>query len=459
MRGRVTVLALLGVLVLMTQAGYAPVPILAASSQTVHLTAWTIGPDEPSYYRKDNLVSAADALNKQLAAEGSGTRVTLDATFATGGGQTWGAYKQRFVLAAQSGKAPDIVATGNEDIAAWAAAGYVIPLDGYVKQYKQFADVIPTLWNATKFNGKIYAIPQDVEARPFYFNMPLLAKLGWSQDKIAGLPKAIEAGQFTLTDLLQTAKAAQDKGLVLKGYGWWIRPINGPDYYMYYEAFGGKLTDASGKLLLDSAALGREYGFFHDAVFTYKVTPKDIIGTDWNTWHEAVIGKQVLFTQCGTWCWAQWITQYKMPAEELWKTYGFALVPSGSKGGRPVTLSHPIVYMISKSSAHPDLAARLLALATTPQLNARHAVTSGHLAILADEGQVPEYAQDTFAKDTIYMLRYTTFLPADKLFGAYDQAIWEGLSAVIAGQMTPGQAVQEVAQELRTDLGDHVVIR
>ena len=459
MRHRMIALVLLSALAFVVQGWGGLDPIRAASPQTVHLTAWTIGPDEPSYYRKDNLLSAADALNKQLAAEGSGIQVTLDATFATGGGQTWGAYKQRFVLAAQSGKAPDIVATGNEDIAAWGAAGYVIPLDTYVKQYKQFADVIPSLWNATKFDGKIYAIPQDVEARPLYFNMPLLAKLGWSQDKIAGLPKAIEAGQFTLTDMLQTAKEAQDKGLVLKGYGWWIRPINGPDYYMYYEAFGGKMTDASGKLLLDTKALRGDYTFFHDAVFTYSVTPKDIIGTDWNTWHGVVVGKQALFTQCGTWCWAQWIQQYKMPADEVWKTYGFALVPTGTKGGRPVTLSHPIVYMISKSSTHADLAARLLALTTTPQLNARHAVTSGHLAVLTDETQVPEYAQDIFAKDTIYMLRYTTFLPNNALFGAYDQAIWEGLSAVVSGKMTPDQAVQTVTQQLQTNLSDNVVIR
>ncbi len=432
---------------------------MSLAAPTVHLTAWTIGPDEPSYYRKDNLVSAVDELNKQLAAQGGGEQVALDATFVTGGGEAWGAYKQRFVLAAQSGKAPDIVATGEEDIAAWAAAGYVAPLDAYVKKYAQFADVISTLWNATKYDGRIYAIPQDVEARPLYFNMPLLEKLGWSREKVADLPKAIEAGQFTLTDLLKTAKDAQDKNLVAAGHGWWIRPINGPDYYMYYEAFGGRMSDAGGKLLLDTKALRNEYTFFHDAVDTYKVTPKDIIGTDWNSWHQVVVDRQVLFTQCGTWCWAQWLKQYKMPADTLQATYGFALVPPGERGGRPITLSHPIVYMISKDSQHADLAARILALATTPALNARHAVTSGHLAILRDEGKVPQYAQDRFAAATTYMLKYTTFLPNNKDFGTYDQAIWLGLSAVIAGQMSPDQAVQTVTQQMRTNLGDNVVVR
>lgn len=456
MTSRIVGIALVCVMALAVQGAVVPVPGRAAGTQTIHLTAWTVGPDEPSYYRKDNLLSAADALNKQLAAEGSATRVALDGTFWTG---DWGTYKQRFVLAAQSGKAPDIVASGHEDIAAWASAGYIVPLDAAVKTYKEFSAVIPTLWNATRYDGRIYAIPQDVEARPLYYSLPLLTRLGWSEDKIAGLPKAIEAGRFTLTDLLKTAKEAQDKGLVEPGHGWWIRPINGPDYYIYYEAFGGRMADASGKLLLDTSALRDEYTFFHDAVFTYKVTPKDIIGTDWNSWHQVVVNRQILFTQCGTWCWAQWIKQYKMPADEVWKTYGFALVPAGRAGGRPVTLSHPIVYMVSRNSKAPDLAARILALATTPALNARHAVTSGHLAILDDEATVPEYAQDRFAKATLYMLKYTTFLPNNKQFGTYDQAMWLGLSAVIAGQMSPDQAVQTVTQQLRTNLGDSVVIR
>jgi len=456
MSSRIAGMILVCLVTLAAQGATLPVPgHAAAAPQVVHLTAWTIGPDAPSYYRKDNLLTAADALNKQLESEGSATRVTLDATFATG---DWGSYKQRFVLAAQSGKAADIVATGHEDIAAWAAAGYVIPLDAYLKKYPEFSEVIPTLWNATKFEGKIYAIPQDVEARPLYYNMPLLAKLGWSEQKIAGLPKAIESGQFTLGDLLQTAKEAVDKGIVAPGHAWWIRPINGPDYYMYYEAFGGRTQDPSGRLMLDTKALRDEYTFFHDAVAA-KATPADIIGTDWNSWHEVVVARQVLFTQCGTWCWAQWITQYKMPADDLSKTYGFALVPPGRKGGTPVTLSHPIVYMISKNSRYPDLAARILALATTPQLNARHAVTSGHLAILANEATVTEYAHDQFASDTIYMLKFTTFLPNSKLFGTYDQAMWLGLSAVIGGQMTPDQAVQTVTQQLQTNLGKNVVIR
>jgi len=56
---------------------------------TVKLSAWTIGPDAPSYYRRDNLISAAETLNKKLAGKPT---VEIDATFESGG--QWGDYLQ-----------------------------------------------------------------------------------------------------------------------------------------------------------------------------------------------------------------------------------------------------------------------------------------------------------------------------------------------------------------------------
>src|SRR5919202_1134393 len=63
-------------------------PVLEAKSSTapaggevVKITAWTIGPDAPSFYRRDNLIAAAETVNKELEAEGSKQRVQVDATF------------------------------------------------------------------------------------------------------------------------------------------------------------------------------------------------------------------------------------------------------------------------------------------------------------------------------------------------------------------------------------------
>src|SRR2546426_7304588 len=53
---------------------------------TVKLTAWTIGPDAPSYYRRDNLITAGGALTKEGSAQNAKTAVQVDATLRSGGG-------------------------------------------------------------------------------------------------------------------------------------------------------------------------------------------------------------------------------------------------------------------------------------------------------------------------------------------------------------------------------------
>src|SRR5215207_2555721 len=49
-----------------------------AGGQVVKIAAWTIGPDAPSFYRRDNLIAAADTLNKELEQEGSKQRVQVE---------------------------------------------------------------------------------------------------------------------------------------------------------------------------------------------------------------------------------------------------------------------------------------------------------------------------------------------------------------------------------------------
>ncbi len=84
----------------------------AATAGTLKMAAWTIGPDAPSYYRRDNLLSAVDPLNKKLAGKPT---VELDATFESGG--QWGDYLQKFTLAAEAKTSPDIILAGHENLA------------------------------------------------------------------------------------------------------------------------------------------------------------------------------------------------------------------------------------------------------------------------------------------------------------------------------------------------------
>lgn len=215
----------------------------AGEGQTVTLTAMVVGkPTER--YRLENLKAAAERLNKKLAQEGQTVRVRVEGKLED---RPWEEYKQKFILAAEAHKAPDIVLSGHEDVAPWSDAGHILPLDEYVKDSPVYRDVFPNLWKSVTYKGKIWAIPQDVEARPLYYWKPLLRQAGWTEADVNALPEKIRNGDFVLDDMLRTAKALQDKGAVEPGMGFWTRPQPGPDFYLFYLAYGGELQDRDGQ--------------------------------------------------------------------------------------------------------------------------------------------------------------------------------------------------------------------
>jgi inositol-phosphate transport system substrate-binding protein len=429
-----------------------------AGGEVVKITAWTIGPDAPSFYRRDNLIAAAETVNKELESEGSNQRVQVEASFESGG--SWNDFKQKFILASEAKTGPDIILAGHEDLAPWAAAGHVIELDPLVGKYQaKFADLIPTLWDSVKLTGKTYAIPQDTEARPIYYRKDLLAKLGWPQDRIDGLSDAVKSGEFAWPDLMSTAKEAVDKSVVEPAKGWYHRPSQGVDFYSWYYQNGGQMQDKeTGKLVLVKDALAKHYQVHYDAVRAQKITPENMIGTESRVWHETVTSGKVLFYNAGTWTWKDWQATYKVPEQELWDNVGYMLVPAAQKGGKPVTLSHPLVYMVTSYSKNQELAFRVIANATTPELNSRHALESAHLAILKSQTTDPTYQKDKFLLATGYMLEYTTFIPNHPRFGTYDEVLYRLLSAVEAGQMQPAQAADVAVEELRSQLRDQIIV-
>src|SRR2546428_2879634 len=216
---------------------------------------------------------------------------------------------------------------------------------------------------------------------------------------------------------------------------------------------------SSGKLVIVPSALEKYYQLHYNGVKVDKITPENFIGLPGKNWHETVTAGKVLFYNAGTWTWKDWQSTYKVPEQDLWNNVGFMLIPTAQKGGKPVTLSHPLVYMVTSGSPQQELALRLVADATTPELNSKHSVTSAHLAILTTQKDDPTYKQDKFLLASQYMLDYTKFIPNHAKFGIYDDVLYRFLGAVEQGQVTPAQAVDSAVKEIQSQAGDEIIVR
>ncbi len=407
----------------------------AFAIRTITITAWTIGPDIPSVNRFNNLTAAASRLNLMLKTVGSDIRVKVKGFFDT---VNWNDYLKKVVFGLQSGQPVDILCTGHDLIAGWAEAGYLIPLDKYIKEYwnSTYSAIIPSLWNAMKYKGKTYGIPQDTEARPVFVNKIALRKLGWTESQIDSLPQKVYDGQFTLSDLIQLAKEAQSKGYV--EWGFYHRPVVGVDFFELLNDYGVKFYDPQQqKFIFSKSGMKKVLTFFYDLTNVWKITPTTLIGSPWNSVHKEVTAGKVFAFMGGTWNWAEWQKVWHKTNKELKNMFLPIPLPAVKKGGKPVTLSHPFAYMITKNSKHPEIAALIITLATAPDLNFKHDVASGHLPVAYTEMGYPEYTKNYIMVQGTKMLPFTSFVPNSPDFGyttQYNAILFNAISAVESGE-------------------------
>ena len=432
---------------------------------TVTLTIWASGGGN-SNWRGDAAIPAAEALNRELEAERAPVRVAVEVV---NDASSWSDYKRKFTLAAESGSAPDIINSGHSDVASWAATNYVVPLADSVAEIRglhpNFDDVFPSLWESMMWGGRVWAVPQDTEARPMYYSLPLLRELGWSEEEIASLPQRIMNDEFTLNDLIGTAEEAVAAGVVEAGYGYWHRPVKGGDFLQYYFSHGGEIYDPQrDQLVIDRGALERFYRF-QRRVVEAEITPDNYIGTDWRVWHDTVAVGEALFWNGGIWQWSGWAEeQLAEMGGEAWlhENVGYALQPAG-EGGSSGTLSHPLVYMVTSETAsgakNQGLATRLLMHMTTASINTNHAIQSAHLGIVRSQIDYPDYRDNTFLSDVTYMLDHNYFQPNHPMYGLWFDIVWEGMVAAQQGEKTPERAAADVVNQLEFELGDALIVR
>ena len=128
-----------------------------------------------------------------------------------------------------------------------------------------------------------------------------------------------------------------------------------------------------------------------------------------------------------------------------------------TKGGSPVSLTHPIVYAISASTKEPELAVRLLGHASAADLNTDHAVTTTHIGIKPEQLEDPRYAEAWPLARATELLKITKFLPNNAQFGELNGIIYAAIQGVELGRLSADDAAEFVIDEASSSLEDVVV--
>lgn len=421
------------------------------------ISVWAGGSNQNDAYRADAIEMAADILEREADIRGEKLSITVEKKLFS----QWEEFNQAVTLAAESKTAPNIIVTSHRDIAPWSQSGLIRPIEDYIdmEAWPQ-SQILPNLIDITSYNDQVWGLPQDAESRPFFFWKPHLKAIGYSDQDIDALPARVQSGDYTLYDVLEDAKKIQDKGLVAKGKGFSPRVSNGPDYWQFYQSFGGKMLDAdSGKLLFDTQAMTDMYQFFVDAV-AKGVTSKTHLGADWGQWYSEVANGKAGLWHGGTWHYARYTG--KEGLTDFFDKIQFTLIPAGNKQGQANTITQPLAYLISNSGDDETatIAASLVSIASEPRINTLHAIKSAHLGIGKDQKNIPLYADDRWASEaTERLLVHASAMPNHAGFGTYYKAMYKGLEAAWTGQSSVAKAVEDVKAELKASLKNDIIIK
>ena len=431
-----------------------PAPVFA---DEVTLKLWSRA-DRSGPLRAGNIVAAADQLNRMLEAAGADTRVKIDVHENNAAGFDADALDLLKAFAVDKG--PDIYVAAHEWIGAFVEADYAYKLDDHIAANPElYSDVIETLWESVKYKGSIYGVPQDSEVRMFFYDKNMLRKIGKDEAFIEGLPDKVNSGEFTMYDLVDLAKEVVDGGAAK--YGMVHRPNVGPDFQMAMASFGfDPYDDEQGKLQASRSALTDFYAWLKYAV-DQGALPSDMTSWSWDSVHASFRADKTSFIKFhGIWnVPAQMETRGIADKDAYFKEIGWLNSPAGKKGGRPANLSHPIIYVVSGTSEHAELAAYVVGLASQNYLNTEHAVSTGHTPINYGQTAMPKFLDEGWALIAgAPMLEYSTFMPNHAKIGQFNAVIYKGIQGVETGKLSPEEAAEFVMDELDAELGDDVVL-
>ena len=160
--------------------------ISASAQETIELKLWSRA-DPSGPLRPGNILKGAERLNAQLEKDGADYRVSITVLEQPDQGGYDGD-AERLLRAYAIGEGPDIFHAAHEWICAFADPGFLFDLTDFTNDHPEFfADIFPSLWASCECGGRRFAVPQDAEARMFFFNKNLMRQAGFSDEEIESL--------------------------------------------------------------------------------------------------------------------------------------------------------------------------------------------------------------------------------------------------------------------------------
>lgn len=343
----------------------------------------------------------------------------------------WNQIGLAVMKAGQAGKVPDVTMLNSGRVQRIVAAGILRPLDPYLDASGQRSDYI-LMPNAIGKDKKTYGVPYEVRALGMLYRSDLLAKAG------LGLPK-------NLTELTAAAKKMQEMqgaGFIGIGVGFDPKADSAEKFYIpAVTALGGKMLKADGSADFVNPQSLKVMQYLYDLVHKHKVMPLDVAlsGPDpVRTLVEA--GRTGFYFQGSHWLLTM---RSKLSADAK---LDFMPVPKmDSDGVQPVFVEGWNLGIPAKAK-EPDLAWKLIALWTSPDVQIMQSKLAGYLPMRKSvAAKVDASAPDTaHIKPLLEVISSNALeFPWPQNTDALQEALGTAIGNILANKQKPEEALRE----------------
>lgn len=314
----------------------------------------------------------------------------------------------------------------------FAAAGWIAPLDRFAPPTDEyFAATV----DAHRWQGSLYALPWFVDVGMLYWRTDLVAAAPRDFDELARTAAAAMRGNWSGSPLL---------GLVWQGARYEGLVVN---FLEHLGAFGGRILDDDGRVVVDDEAGVAALTFMRDAIRRDGVVPAAVLSWQEEQSRLAFQSGQAVYMR--NWPYARALLA--RPGESA-VAGRFAVAPMpGGPGGRPTAALGGSALAINARSDQPAEAYELVAFLLEAEQMLERARVAGQFpprASLYDEAGLSS-ALGMPAEQARRIVEVAVPRPVTPVYSELSSTLQIALHRALTGQQEPRAALQQAAGEMR----------
>jgi len=365
-----------------------------------------------------------------------------------------GDFKTKLLLALASGEGPDVIHySGESNIAEFADAGYIVPLDEYVNAWPDYTQYPNAVKDGVTYDGHVYAIPYGLDMRWLYYNKNIF--------KAVGLPVPWQPKSWN--DIINAAIVIKERApdkipyILYAGVAGSGGTLSHGFLPLFYGAGGQLYNYNTGKWIVNSSAYRKTLEHYRQAYLDYKLVPQEVmtLPKPWTTM------RQKMFTgELGILCEGGWVyggAIYTLGLEETEKMAGYTIMPSEDGKFFFTIGGSGTVWYVCSQSKHPELAWEYIKRFNSKEIVAKICLETPHPVARIDSANLPEYKAQKYLVDCTKALEYAKFLPLQSELNQVAYRIQLLTSRVASGETSIEEAMGKYVNEMKLDLGEDKV--